>query len=195
MTESTDIVERLLPCPLCGRVGTVSQRVSGIDVWDVECDPLTDNDGCGLSISRTTREAAIAAWNLRTERDEAVARERACDWEDIGSAPKNETAPILVYFDHDADPYNDPAKPNHLTDYAANAEGGDFLAGKGVAVAIWRDGYHQNDGWEVADKYWMPGGWFAWLNGDATDHVVNALAWRALPAPPIRARRAEDGDG
>ena len=92
--------------------------------------------------------------------------------------------PILVAFDHDADPYQDPNDPGRLTDYAAVAEGGDFLSGKGVAMVVWRDGYHDSDGWEYDNSYWVPGGWFAYLNGDATDYIANATHWMPLPPPP-----------
>lgn len=105
-------------------------------------------------------------------------------WQDISTAKKDENVPILIYFDHAADPYDDPARGGRLTDYAAIAEGGDYLSGKGISIAVWRDGYHANDGWEAANDYWIPGGWFAWLNGDAADHVANALFWQPLPEPP-----------
>lgn len=105
-------------------------------------------------------------------------------WQPISTAPKDETVPILVAFDHDADPYQDPNNPDHLTDYAAVAEGGDFLSGKGVSMVVWRDGYHDSDGWESGNSYWVPGGWFAYLNGDATDYVVNAILWMPIPALP-----------
>ena len=105
-------------------------------------------------------------------------------WQPIDTAPKDEAKPILVYFDHDADPYQDPNDPVRLTDYAANAESGDYLSGNGVAMAVWRNGYHESDGWEAANSYWVPGGWFAWLDGDAADQVANALFWQPLPEPP-----------
>lgn len=107
------------------------------------------------------------------------------EWQSIDSAEKDETVPILVWFDHDADTCNDPRDMMRLTDYAANAEGGDYLSGKGVALAVWRNGYPESEGWESGDSYWVPGGWFAWLNGDATDYAVNALWFMPLPTPPV----------
>lgn len=104
------------------------------------------------------------------------------DWQPIETASKDETARILVWFDHDVDPFHDPANPSRLTDYAAIAEGGDFLAGKGVAVAAWSGGYYESDDGE--NSYWMPGGWFLWLGDDVGDQVVNATHWMPLPAPP-----------
>ena len=103
-------------------------------------------------------------------------------WQPIETAPKDESSPILIWFDHDADPYYDLANPSRLTDYSAIAEGGDFLNGNGIAVAVWSDGYHESDDGET--RYWIPGGWFVWLNGDAGDQVANATHWMPLPAAP-----------
>jgi hypothetical protein len=100
-------------------------------------------------------------------------------WQPIATAPKD--VPVLVYYDHDADPYRDPANPERLTAYAVHAEGGDFLAGKGVAIAHWSEGWVESNGW---DSYWMPSVWFAWLNDDYADHVVNPLFWMPLPPAP-----------
>lgn len=101
--------------------------------------------------------------------------------------------PVLVYFDHSADPYNDPADPMRLTDYAANAEG-NFLTGKGVAIAIWSDGYLDRDGLEAANSYWIPGCWFAYLDGDVTDYAVNALLWCEIPVPTASTIEARSGE-
>ncbi len=106
------------------------------------------------------------------------------EWQDIASAPKEADKPILVWFDHEADSYYDPQNPMFLTDYAANAEAGDFLPGKGVALAVWRDGYNETESWESGISYWVPGGWFAWFNGDAADHVVKATHWMPVPESP-----------
>lgn len=105
-------------------------------------------------------------------------------WQPISTAPRNEDAPIIVRFDHEADPYQDPDNPGRLTDYAANAEGASCLLGKGIALAVWRDGHYASDGWESGDGYWVPGGWFAWLNGDAAEYAVNAILWQETPQPP-----------
>lgn len=115
-------------------------------------------------------------------------------WQPIETALKDEAVPILVWFDHDADTYYDPADPMRLTDYAAIAEGGDYFKGSGVAVAIWRDGYHDSDGWESANSYWVPGGWFDFHDGDAADQVVNATHWMPLPAPPSDSGRHSESE-
>ena len=106
------------------------------------------------------------------------------EWQPIETAAKDEKTPILAWFDHDADPYQDPSNPTRLTDYASVSDGGDFLSGKGVAMVVWRDGYHESEGWESAISYWVPGGWFAYIDGDADDRIANATHWMPLPEPP-----------
>lgn len=99
----------------------------------------------------------------------------------ISTAPKDGTK-ILVWYDHDADPYQDPENPGKLTDYAAWAEGGDYLSGSGYAIAAWQEPF-----WETTDEYgsgyWMPAAWFAWHNDDF-EYVVNPIAWAPLSWPP-----------
>lgn len=114
-------------------------------------------------------------------------------WQDIATAPKDESTPILVWFDHEADPYQSPTEPLKLTDYACHADGGDYLSGKGIAMAVWRDGWHEDDGWESCNSYWMPGHWFAWFNGDAVENVVNAILWMPLPSPPTSSPTNQGG--
>jgi hypothetical protein len=111
-----------------------------------------------------------------------ASQEIGARWLPIATAPKDR--PVLIYYDHDADPYQDPADPKRLTDYACHAEGGDFLDGKGITIAHWCEGWHEDDGWESANPYWMPAVWFAWFNGDNADHVCNPLFWMPLPEAP-----------
>jgi hypothetical protein len=89
--------------------------------------------------------------------------------------PAPRDRPILVFYDHDADPYRDPADPDRLTDYAALAEDGDFLTGRGWVVAKWDNGY--THGWDEI----VPGGWYPWIDGDYADQVCNPVAWLPLP--------------
>jgi hypothetical protein len=105
------------------------------------------------------------------------------DWLPISTAKKDENSPILVWYDHSQDTYTDASNPSRLTDYAAIAEGGDLLFGNGVVIAVWRSGYHENDGPE-SESYWIPGGWFIWMGDDAGDQVVNAIFWMPLPDAP-----------
>lgn len=100
------------------------------------------------------------------------------EWRDIASAPRDRE--ILVWYDHDADPYHDG---DRLTNYACHAEGGDFYAGKGVAIAHWREGWHEGDGFEEP-SYWMPECWLVQINGDNSDYVCNPTHWQPLPEPP-----------
>lgn len=90
----------------------------------------------------------------------------------MAEAPRDR--PILVFFDHDADPYYD-GENGKLTDYAANAEGGDFLPGDGYAVAKWCDGFYESEGFEYPE-YWIPGGWFV-----RDEFVCNPVAWCYIP--------------
>lgn len=95
----------------------------------------------------------------------------------IDDAPQGRD--LLVWYDHDADPYQSPTEPNKLTDYAAWAEGGDFLDGKGWVIAKWHDRHFESEN-QYGDGFWMPAAWFAKHNGDY-EFVCNAIAWQELP--------------
>lgn len=101
-------------------------------------------------------------------------------WQPIETAPKNQD--ILAWFDHDADPYQDPNSPGRLTDYAAWAEGGDFLDGKGWTIAKWQPPHFESED-EYGNGYWLPAYWFARENGDY-ERVCNPTHWQPLPGPP-----------
>ncbi len=102
-------------------------------------------------------------------------------WQTMESAPRDEL--ILVWYDHDADPYFRADAQTHPTDYAVWAEcTGDFLKGSGVAFAKW-----QNPVFEATDDYgggvWLPAWWCAYENGDY-ERAVNPTYWHPLPTPP-----------
>lgn len=101
----------------------------------------------------------------------------------MDEAPKD--VPVLVFYDHDADSYQDPDNPGNLTDYACHTEGGEYFSGKGVAIAQWCKGWYEDDGWEsTTTPYWLPACWVAQFDGDNSQYVVNPTAWMPLPAPP-----------
>ena len=103
------------------------------------------------------------------------------DWQPIETAPKD-GMDLLVWFDHSADPYRDPHDPNKLTDYAAWADGGDFIDGKGICIARAFPRHFESED-EYGTGYWMPPAWFARENGEY-ERVVNPTHWMPLPPPP-----------
>lgn len=98
---------------------------------------------------------------------------------DMSLAPKDGT-PVLVWYDHDADPYQDPENQKKLTDYAANAEGGDFLSGYGFCVAAWYPQHWVSED-EFGSGYWLPAVWVVYNNDCGT--VCNPTHWAKIEAP------------
>lgn len=102
------------------------------------------------------------------------------EWQTIDTAPKD--VDILVWFDHSADPYQEPSDPDKLTSYGAWADGGDFMDGIGICIAKWFEST-----WESVDEYGggyhMPAWWFAKHFGDY-EYSVNPTHWMPLPTPP-----------
>ena len=69
----------LKPCPFCGRTDTliiheVSQQLDDTDIkqYTVICNTSGDNAGCGANCGyrHFTKQAAIAAWNKRKEKEQ-----------------------------------------------------------------------------------------------------------------------------
>ena len=102
------------------------------------------------------------------------------DWRPISDAPKDETE-ILVWFDHAADPYQDPENPKRLTSYAVWAENSDFMVGTGFCIAKWFEGTFETTG-DYGEGYWLPGWWFERGNDDF-ERVVNPIYWMPLVKP------------
>lgn len=100
------------------------------------------------------------------------------DWLDMKDAPRDK--PILVKYDHDADPYVDPEDPHKLTNYAANAESGYFADGKGILVAYYVPKYFEAEN-EYGDGYWVPECWVTFNWSNHTEIAVNAIGWLPLP--------------
>ena len=159
------MTEELKPCPFCGEIPRISSWLDGLEdrVYTVRC--------CHAQVNADTPEETSAAWNTRAD-----------PWcYDMDKAPKDGTH-ILVWYNHDADPYQSLENPNKLTDYAAWAESGDFMDGTGICIAAWQPRYFDTTD-EYGSGYWLPAYWFAYQNGDY-ECAVHPIAWMPLPAPP-----------
>lgn len=100
-------------------------------------------------------------------------------WNDVSVPPPDQD--VLVLYDHDQDPYEIEGT-NRLTNYASWAEGGDYLQGRGIAIAKlfpaeWITEGHGPE----AIQYSMPSVWRASFNGEY-EYVCNVIKWCLLPA-------------
>jgi len=102
------------------------------------------------------------------------------EWQPIETAPKEQD--VLVWYDHDADPYVEDKATGRLTDYAAWAESSGCMNGNGICIAKWFDPEFETED-EYGNGYWLPGMWFCKENDDYP-RVCNARFWMPLPEPP-----------
>lgn len=126
---------------------------------------------------------------LDAEREKAQQGE---PWQDIATAPKDRD--VLVWFDHSADSYQDPYDQTKLTDYAAWAEGGDFLDGSGMCVARWQPQFFEATD-DYGSGYWLPAAWFSRGDNAAYETVCNATHWMPFPPAPTPTERRGDEEG
>lgn len=105
------------------------------------------------------------------------------------TAPKDGSV-ILVWYDHDADPYQDPDNPDLLTDYAVWCEGGDFMKGRGYCLACWEPPFFESTD-EYGSGFWLPAWWF---KEDENERVaVNPIRWMPLPLNDLTTLTSETG--
>ena len=105
------------------------------------------------------------------------------DWQPIETAPKDR--PILVWCDHEADPWVRESPPwggSSLTLYAAHSEGMSH-AGTGYYIVEW-GGAFDDSNWEY-DGGHLPDWWF--VAGSDFEVAANPIKWAAdvdLSEPP-----------
>lgn len=91
--------------------------------------------------------------------------------------------PVLVYFDHDADPGCEDVECRRLTTYAAHCEGLSHRVGKGICVAEFGGAYHEDlsgEGWGPYAS--VPAWWF--VEGSDFEVALFPLAWQEVPSAP-----------
>lgn len=107
------------------------------------------------------------------------------NWQPISTALKRKNIkagmPILVWHDHDSDPYY--LREGYLTPYGAWAEGNGYEATSGAYIAVWGGGYV-----ETGDEYGtvicnMPDWWFK--HDSEHEMPLAPTHWTMIPSPPI----------
>jgi len=171
------------PAPVAAPASPVAMKTSDIlsqiALWSDD-EGLDLSMGQGDDLARRIMKAVASHETAHGDNQTALpVADETQAWRSMDSAPKDGTK-ILVAYDSKSDPYIEDEKTGRLTAYATHAEGGDFLDGKGVTVAVWVPGWHESTD-EYGSGYWMPGCWFAWFNDD-TDYVVAPTGWMPLPA-------------
>ena len=101
-------------------------------------------------------------------------------WQPMETAPKDRD--ILVWHDHESDPYYDPNDPDKLTDYAVWCEIHGYLDYRGLMIAKWLP-----QQFETVDEYGgginMPAWWHV-KSVDDYEMVCNPTHWMPLPQEP-----------
>lgn len=102
-------------------------------------------------------------------------------WNPMDAAPKDGT-PILVAYDHDADPFVEDTATGRLTTYGAHCESGaGHMPGTGYCVAVWGGNYEEDvsgEGW--GPWVYIPDYWF--LHDGNMETTVNPVAWMPFEA-------------
>ena len=103
------------------------------------------------------------------------------EWRPIETAPKDR-ATLLVWHDHDSDPYWDE-RPYKCTPYGAWAEGNGYEKTPGLYLAVWGGGYwddESGEGWGPVTQ--MPDWWFK--HDSEYEQPLAPTHWMPLPEPP-----------
>jgi len=124
----------------------------------------------------TERDALAEIERLEAE----VARLREDDgWLSIEGIPAElkDGRKVLVWHDHDSDPYHEPEPSERLTTYGAHCEGLWSEKEAGVYVAQFGGAYDEEEGY-------IPAWWFK--AGDDWEHPLAPTHYRPLPNPPAK---------
>lgn len=154
----------LHPCPHCGGKASRQEIDSSIDAVPedpnfggsyIECD----NCGACTKLHFGRKEDLVPSWNRRSSGSP------------MDTAPRN-GMPILVWCDHDADPYFMP-DDKRLTTYGEHVEGLSQHVPTGWAIVVWGGEYYHDD-----DGYTPP--WWFLHDGD-WEMPANPVKWWPLP--------------
>jgi len=81
------------------------------------------------------------------------------NWRTIDTARKD-GMPILVWHDHDSDSYVENKTTGSLTPYGCYAECNRYHKTSGPVVAVWLEGYSDDDSDGWGEPTYYPGWWF-----------------------------------